>query len=144
MRDNQWLILLLFGDHWLRIQSSPTYMYMYIYIYTHTYLFCLQTTTIDSLSLTSTKGEIWDVCGEFMVWFCVGIRICRVWDEDWVGGTSRGWFNITISFYQYRKSHCGDKTIFGPSQHKWISYTGKITSWYWIRTCSTRGTYCSS
>ena len=46
----------------------------------------------------------------------------------------RGWFNIKMPSYQYRKSHCGDKTIFRPSYlHNGISYTGKTTSLYWIR-----------
>ena len=36
--------------------------------------------------------------------------------------------------YQYRKSHCGDKTILRPSYlHNGISYTAKMTSLYWIR-----------
>ena len=48
--------------------------------------------------------------------------------------TSGGWFNIKVSSYQYRKSHCGDKTILLPSYlHNGISYTGKIASLYWIR-----------
>ena len=35
--------------------------------------------------------------------------------------------------YQYRKSHCGDKTVVRSSYlHNGISYTGKITSLYWI------------
>ena len=45
-----------------------------------------------------------------------------------------GWFNKKISSYQYRKSHCEDKTILRPSYlHNGISYTGKMTSLYWIR-----------
>ena len=45
-----------------------------------------------------------------------------------------GWFNIKIPSYQYRKSHCGDKTILRPSYlHNGISYTGKTTSLYYIR-----------
>ena len=44
------------------------------------------------------------------------------------------WFNIKMSSYQYRKSHCGDKTILRPSYlHNGISYTGKMSSLYWIR-----------
>ena len=44
------------------------------------------------------------------------------------------WFNVKISSYLYRKSHCGDKTILRPSYlHNGISYTGKTTSLYWIR-----------
>ena len=36
--------------------------------------------------------------------------------------------------YLYRKSHCGDKTILRLSYlHNGISYTGKMTSLYWIR-----------
>ena len=43
-------------------------------------------------------------------------------------------FNIKTISYQYRKSHCGDKTILRPSYlHNGISYTGKTTSLYWIR-----------
>ena len=47
---------------------------------------------------------------------------------------SGGWFNKKMSSYQYRISHCGDKMILRPSYlHNRISYTGKITSLYWIR-----------
>ena len=43
------------------------------------------------------------------------------------------WFNIKMTSYQYRKSHCGDKTILRPSYlHNGISYTGKMSSLYWI------------
>ena len=43
------------------------------------------------------------------------------------------WFNIKMSSYQYRNSHCGDKTILRPSYlHNGISYTGKMTYLYWI------------
>ena len=44
------------------------------------------------------------------------------------------WFNIKLSSYQYRKSDYGDKTILRPSYlHNGVSYTGKMTSLYWIR-----------
>ena len=43
-------------------------------------------------------------------------------------------FNIKMSSYQYRKSHCGDKTVVRSSYlHNGISYTGKMSSLYWIR-----------
>ena len=46
--------------------------------------------------------------------------------------TSGPRFNIKMTSYQYRKSHCGDKTILRPSYlHNGISFTGK-TSLYWI------------
>ena len=42
-------------------------------------------------------------------------------------------FNIKISSYQYRKSHCGDKTVVRSSYLlNGISYTGKMSSLYWI------------
>ena len=45
-------------------------------------------------------------------------------------------FNIKMTSYQYRKSHCGDKTILRPSYlHNGISYTAKMISIYWIRPC---------
>ena len=47
---------------------------------------------------------------------------------------SRGWFDKKMPSYQCRESHCGDKTIFRPSYlHNGISYTGKMTSLYWIK-----------
>ena len=43
------------------------------------------------------------------------------------------WFNIKISSYQYKKSHCGDKTVIRSSYlHNGISYTGMMASLYWI------------
>ena len=39
-----------------------------------------------------------------------------------------------MSSYQYRKSHCGDKTVVRSSYLlNRISYTGKMSSLYWIR-----------
>ena len=44
------------------------------------------------------------------------------------------WFNIKMPSCQYRKSHCGDKTVIRSSYlHHGISYTGKMISLYWIR-----------
>ena len=49
--------------------------------------------------------------------------------------------NIKISSYQYRKSHCGDKTILRSSYlNNGISYTGKMISLYWIRALITKRT----
>ena len=43
-------------------------------------------------------------------------------------------FNIKMSSYLYRKSHCGDKTVVRSSYlHNGISYTGKMLSLYWTR-----------
>ena len=39
-----------------------------------------------------------------------------------------------MSSYLYRKYHCGDKTVVRSSHlHNEISYTGKMTYFYWIR-----------
>ena len=44
------------------------------------------------------------------------------------------WFNIKMLSYQYRKFHCGDKTILWLSYlHNGISYTGKKAFLYWER-----------
>ena len=52
--------------------------------------------------------------------------------------TSGSWFNIMMSSYQYRKSHCGDKTVIRPSYlRNGISYTGKMPSSYWVRALKT-------
>ena len=43
------------------------------------------------------------------------------------------WFNIKMSSYQYRKSR-GDKTVVRSSYlHNGISFTGMMSSLYWIR-----------
>ena len=42
------------------------------------------------------------------------------------------WFNISMFSYQYKKSHCGDKTIIRSSYlHNGISYAGKMTCSCW-------------
>ena len=47
---------------------------------------------------------------------------------------TRSWFNNKMSSYQYRKSHCGDKTILRLVYlHDGISYTREMASLYWIR-----------
>ena len=53
----------------------------------------------------------------------------------WMHGTGNFGprFNIKMTSFRYRKSHCGDKTILRPSYlHNGISYTGKTTSLYWV------------
>ena len=58
----------------------------------------------------------------------VSSRITSLTPEE--SGT---WFNIKMSSYQYRKSHCGDKTVVRSSYlHNGISYTDKMSSLYWI------------
>ena len=67
-----------------------------------------------------------------LVW--IGGRHSEIEVLKWIPLLQPGpWFNKKMSSYQYRKSHCGDKTILRPSYlHNGISYTGKTTSLYWI------------
>ena len=49
------------------------------------------------------------------------------------GNKTGSWFNIKMLSYQYRKSHCRDRTILRLSYlQNGISDPGKITSLYWI------------
>ena len=52
---------------------------------------------------------------------------------QYLAGQSPGpWFNIKISSYQYRKSHCGDKTVVRSSYlHNGISWKSPNPSNYW-------------
>ena len=58
-------------------------------------------------------------------------QITKFMGPTW--GPPGPWFNIKMSSYQYRKSHCGDKTVVRSSYlHNGISYTGKMASLYWF------------
>ena len=62
----------------------------------------------------------------------IGSRIYTEPVLEWLTPGPR--FNIKMS-YQYRKSHWGDKTVVRSSYlHNGISYTGKMSSLYWIGT----------
>ena len=77
-------------------------------------------------------------CGRPSAW--VRSRPGRTSTPGWPGRSRRWgqwspgpWFNIKMSSYQYRKSHCGDKTVVSSSYlHNGISYTGKMSSLYGI------------
>ena len=76
------------------------------------------------------------------IWTSVRISQGPQWISGGFGGrdgegTPEPWFNIKMSSYQYKKSHCGDKTVIRSSYlHNGISYTGKMSSLYWIRAQS--------
>ena len=54
-------------------------------------------------------------------------------DHDSAGRWPGPWFNIKMPSYQYRKSHCGDKSVVRSSYlHNGISYAGKMAYSYWI------------
>ena len=93
-----------------------------------------------------SRGVMLRVCGCILIrkprrifrWICGWYR-----SYDWESYLSKSaeqssesgpQFNIKMSSYQYRKSHCGDKTVVRSSYlHNGISYTGKMWSLYWIR-----------
>ena len=66
-------------------------------------------------------------------WYISGGSIIHSLEHGPFISEAGGWFNIKMSSYQYRKPHYGDKTILRPSYlHNGISYTGKMSSLYWI------------
>ena len=57
----------------------------------------------------------------------------RAWWDVALMQTTRARFDLKMSFCQYRKSHCGDKTIVRSSYlHNGISYICKMASLYWF------------
>ena len=63
----------------------------------------------------------------------IKISLAEFMQTPWPGP----WFNITMSSNQYRKSHCGYKTVIRSSYlHNGISYTGMIKSLYWTNPSS--------
>ena len=79
-------------------------------------------------------------------WLINFSRIAAIHGLAYSNSLSPGpWFDIKMSSYQYRKSHCEDKTILRPSYlHNGISYTCKTTSLYWIRAPTVYGQFGSS
>ena len=87
------------------------------------------------------------------MWHVINLRD-KLWTTDLVSWTyvhGAGWyclkndlgpdFNIKMTSYQYRKSHCRDKTVERSSYlHNGNSFTGKTTSLYWIRALG--GCWC--
>ena len=71
------------------------------------------------------------VCVLYVIYSILSLY-CLVYGP--LGNRSGAWFNIKKPSYQYRKSHCGDKTVWRPSYlHNRISYTGKMPSLHWSR-----------
>ena len=97
----------------------------------------------DKLFSYSSESDLWCffICFSFLFYFllhCFVIWIIlqgRVLISFFCDRNPPGpWFNTKMLFYQYRKSHCGDKRVVRSSYiHNGISYTGKMSSLYWIR-----------
>ena len=79
-------------------------------------------------------GDILFHCTEISVLFINPVEHSVISDITSITPRPGPWFNIKMLPYQYRKSHCGDKTVVRSSYlHNGLSYTGKTTSLYWIR-----------
>ena len=78
--------------------------------------------------LTLSPWGCHDMASNVELWYFLHCQ-----PEEANSGITGPRFSIKLTSYQYRKSHCGDKTILRPSYlPNGISYTGKITSLYWI------------
>ena len=85
------------------------------------YIFFTEVFTLEGL--TDNK---W-ILDQVMSWCLMALSL--YWIQCWPGP----WFNIKMSSCQCRKSHCGDKTVVRSSYlYNGISYTGKMSSLYWI------------
>ena len=74
------------------------------------------------------------VIRQHMVVVAISLQIILTkWNMEW---WSTNWNHLTtdMPFYQYREYHCGEKEFLWLSYlQNCISYTGKMTSLYWIR-----------
>ena len=111
-------------------KSGWALMLFFLYL-SQTYSFCSvpdsflsKSSTIDMYGLCVTLWQIWLSIDVILFIFITNIFSLQC---------SRALIQYKMSSYQYRKSHCEDKTILGLSNlHNGISYTGKMTSLYWI------------
>ena len=87
-------------------------------------LFSTEVAQIDEILSHGRPGSTWLAQWSQNIWMLI----------KWQRKEPRPWFNnIKMSSFQYRKSHCGDKTVVRSSYlHNGISYTGKMISLYWI------------
>ena len=89
--------------------------------------------------------QCWLIIGEVLWHSSQGIILTwcedtNQWNEIENCSFKMARFNIKMISYQHRKSHCRDETILRPSYlHNGISYTGKMTSLYWIRAQVSQG-----
>ena len=94
------------------------------------YFFTQQKLKLQSLSLPLPNSVTYDRESVYDVFFAHRRKVG--WELSYAHAPGP-WFNIKMLSYQYRKHHCGDKTILRPSYlRNGISYTAKTTSLYWI------------
>ena len=87
-------------------------------------------TTIGMVSYIDSWQPQYNFLPVLSPWF---VYECLLYSLSLITVRPGPWFNIKMSSYQYRKSNCGDKTVVRSSYlHNGISYTGKMSSLYWI------------
>ena len=128
---SQWETALLRNDvsHWLGA-SLESALRIYLSLNYEDTIWIWITITHHDIIEILPHGGYWPVHHTYSV----TLQIYTWWRKE-----PGPWFNIKMTSYQDRKSHCGDKTILRPSYlHNGTSYTGKMTSLYWIRAQGTR------
>ena len=86
------------------------------------------TKTLHSIAVAVIQPHGWQSCTKLLNPVC-----SQMLNAVHHMSSSGPWFNIKMSSYQYRKSHCVDKTVVRSSYlRNGISYTGKMVSLYWI------------
>ena len=100
-------------------------------------VFCIMSCQLSVIHLTANISFCWEMgSAEFPIWpfwwWSQNVPV-KLLGQCHGCGCPGSWFNIKMSSYQYRKSHCGDKTVVRSSYlYNGISYAGKISSLYWI------------
>ena len=80
------------------------------------------------------KMKAWQRCTHLLGRVAHHVKFLKLLDGPW--------FSIKMSSYQYRKSHCGDKSVLRRSYlHNVISHTGKMASLYWTNPLITMYTW---
>ena len=105
-------------------------MLFFLYL-SQTYSFC---SVPDSFLSKSSAIDMYGLCVTlWQIWLSIDVILFIFITDIFSLQCSRALIQYKMSSYQYRKSHCEDKTILRLSYlHNGISFTGKMTSLYWI------------
>ena len=90
-----------------------------------TYLYALGKTDLFCIRKKHKIPTLWNVVLQ------IGYQLIPFLIFWWIGYSGPR-FNIKMTYFQYKKSRCGDKTVVTSSYlYNEISNTGKMTSLYW-------------
>ena len=108
------------------------FYFMWNFFQSHHVMICLPTVALDGISMRwcGFCDLNWHIPSPYIT-LTRWVYRCYATKKPLNPGA---WINIKMTSYQYRKSHCGDKTILRQSYlHNGISYTGKTAYLYWFR-----------